>query len=190
MILTERIARGVAAGSVTVAFRRWKTPRVEAGSTFRTVGGTVRVDAVDTVDATNLTDADARASGHDSVGELAATFRGAGADPVFRIALSWVGGDPREALAEDADLSAADLAAIDALLDRLDARIRWARPTLRRLADEPATTAATLVEGLDMPKDALKRRIRTLKEHGLTRSLRVGYELSPRGHAYLKATGR
>ena len=32
---------------------------------------------------------------------------------------------------------------------------------------------------------AFKRDVRKLKELGLTRSLEVGYELSPRGRAYL-----
>ena len=36
-----------------------------------------------------------------------------------------------------------------------------------------------------MEKMAFKRRIRMLKELGLTESLEVGYQLSPRGRALL-----
>lgn len=50
MILTNRIAHGVRAGEVTVAYRRWKRPRVKPGSTFRTgagVGGEAYLSAVE-----------------------------------------------------------------------------------------------------------------------------------------------
>jgi len=102
--------------------------------------------------------------------------------------VAWVGSDAREALAENAVLSPSDIADIDALLDRLDARTPWARTTLNRIAGQPGITAGQLVDGLPLGKDSLKRRIRTLKEHGLTRSLPTGYELSARGRAYLSAT--
>ena len=36
--------------------------------------------------------------------------------------------------------------------------------------------------------EELKRDVRKLKNLGLTLSLRIGYRLSPRGHAYLEAT--
>lgn len=185
MILTERIARAVAAGEVAVAYRRWKRPRVEPGSTFRTVAGVVRVEAIERVRAAELTDADARRAGYDSLAELASAFRGGDADPVFRIELSWVAPDARDALAADADLTPDDIAGLDALLNRLDARTPWARTALARIGREPGITAAALATGLPIERESLKRRIRALKEHGLTRSLRVGYELSERGRAYL-----
>ncbi|TDD32716.1 hypothetical protein E1287_21635 [Actinomadura sp. KC06] len=148
MILTQRITDGVAAGDVTVAYRRWKRPRVKPGS----------------------------------------TFRGDDTDPLWRVTLSWAGSDPRQTLAEDAALSPSDISDIDTLLDRLDARTPWARTTLSRIARQPGITAAKLAATLPTDKDSHKRRIRILKEHGLTRSLPTGYELSVRGHAYLSAT--
>ncbi|WP_206490064.1 hypothetical protein [Rhodococcus sp. KRD162] len=45
-----------------------------------------------------------------------------------------------------------------------------------------------IAEELPIDKDALKRRTRTLKECGITRSLPSGYQLSARGHACLAAT--
>ncbi|WP_157983989.1 hypothetical protein [Nesterenkonia muleiensis] len=188
MILTDRIAHAVAAGEVTVAYRRWKRPRVKPGATFRTVAGLVRVETIESVPAGEVTEDDARRAGYASLDDLTATFRGVEVDPVFRIGLSWVAPDARDALAADADLTPDDVASIDALLDRLDARIPWARTTLARLQREPGITADSLTEGLPVGKESLKRRIRTLKEHGLTLSLQVGYELSDRGHAYLGAT--
>ena len=188
MILTERIAHAVAAGEVTVAYRRWKEPRVAPGTTFRTVAGVVRVDAIESVLFSALTDADAQRAGYSTLADLQATFHGDDTDLLHRIVLSWAGPDARDALAADADLSPEDIANIDALLDRLDARTPWARTTLARIAEQPGITASSLVAEVPVGKDSLKRRIRSLKEHGLTRSLRVGYELSERGHAYLGAT--
>ncbi|TSD58621.1 hypothetical protein [Aeromicrobium piscarium] len=185
MMLTGRIAHAVADGAVAVAYRRWRVPRVTAGSTFRTVAGIIRVDRIDRIEASALTEADALAAGHSSLAELISTFRGTDADPVFRIALSWAGADQREVLGDCADLAPQDIEAIDALLDRLDARTSWARATLGRIGDRPGVTAAELAGHLPIEKESLKRRLRTLKEHGLTRSLTRGYDLSPRGRAYL-----
>lgn len=183
MILTDRIAHGVAAGDVTVAYRRWTDTRgIKAGSTLRTVAGIVRIDRVDRVDLENL---DVSAAGYNSRDELVSTLRGDGAVPLWRITLRWIGPDPRDALAANAILTAAEIDEISTVLKKLDARVCWAEPTLYRLADQPGMTAAQLAEGLPIDKDALKRRIRTLKEHGLTRSLQSGYRLSLRGYAYL-----
>lgn len=190
MILPDRIAHAVAAGEVTVAYRRWRQPRVRRGSTFRTVAGIVRIDAIECIDPERLGETEAQAAGYDSLAGLKDTFRGDDTDPLFRLALSRNGADPRDALADDADLARDDIAGIDALLDRLDAHTPWARDTLARICAEPGISAAALSADLPLGKETLKRRIRTLKEHGLTRSLPVGYELSPRGHAYLSATGR
>jgi biotin operon repressor len=48
--------------------------------------------------------------------------------------------------------------------------------------------STTLAETLGRERFALKTDIRKLKRLGLTLSLEVGYELSPRGQAYLDTT--
>lgn len=188
MILTNRIAHDVAAGKVTLAYRRWKYPRVKPGSRFRTVAGIVRVEAIDEADPEQIDATAAQDAGYATPDELLATLREDPVGPLWCITLAWAGPDPREARAENAALSPSDITDIDVLLDRIDARTPWARTTLDRIAAHPGITAAQLADGLPLGKDALKRRIRTLKEHGLTRSMRVGYELSARGRAYLSAT--
>jgi hypothetical protein len=42
MLLPLKIARGVADGSVTLAFRRWRRPDVRPGQVFTTAAGLVR----------------------------------------------------------------------------------------------------------------------------------------------------
>jgi Mn-dependent DtxR family transcriptional regulator len=85
------------------------------------------------------------------------------------------------------DLDDDDVAEIDVRLQRMDAgRPRpWTRAVLRFLAESPGTRSAELSEQLGIDQGRLKSDIRRLKRLGLTRSLERGYELSPRGQAYL-----
>ena len=63
MLLKQDTLRGIADGSVTLQFRRWKRPTVKAGGTLLTSIGQLRIDAVDRVELSDITDADARAAG-------------------------------------------------------------------------------------------------------------------------------
>ena len=63
MLLPLKVAQGVADGSVTLAFRRWKKQDVRPGQQFMTAAGMVRVDDVTVVDAEAITDEEARLAG-------------------------------------------------------------------------------------------------------------------------------
>ncbi|MFD6992367.1 hypothetical protein [Streptomyces sp. NPDC059943] len=189
MMLTRAVAEGVARGDVTLAFRRWATSRVSPGGTFLSVAGVIVVETVERIDPVTITPEDARAAGAGGVGDVLATLRGAAGDPVFRIALSYGGPDPRDAIAADAALTPDDVARIAGALDRLDARSTrgaWTRETLRLIEDNRGTRAVDLAGTLGVEKDTLKRDIRKLKTLGLTLSLDTGYTLSPRGTAWLR----
>ena len=56
---------------------------------------------------------------------------------------------------------------------------------LRLIAEKPGVRAPDLAASLGRETLPFKRDVRKLKELGLTRSLPVGYEISPRGRAYL-----
>jgi hypothetical protein len=193
VLLDRATAEGIAAGTVTLAFRRWDRPRLRPGSTQRTVAGVLEVVSVEPVDPAVLTEDDAARAG---VRSLAALHRLLDRRPgahVYRMEVRAAGPDPRVALREDADLSAADRQALDARLDRFDTAARggpWTRRVLRLIADRPAVRAPDLAASLGRETPPFKRDVRKLKELGLTRSLEVGYELSPRGRAYLDGGGR
>jgi hypothetical protein len=105
------------------------------------------------------------------------------------IAVSYLAPDERPELAADDGLSAADVDAITARLDRWDAATApWTRRYLATIGANEAVRAPDLAarEGLDVPR--FKRRVRQLKGLGLTISLDVGYRLSPRGREYLRLT--
>ena len=188
MLISPAVAAGIADGSVTLAFRRWERPRMRPGSTQRTTAGVVRIDTVDEVDPDTLTDDDARRSGVRSLAELQRLLSRRDGARVYRMAVSLAGPDPRVSLREEADLSPEDRAAIDARLDRWDAARAegpWTREVLRLIADRPGVRAPDLAASLGRETLPFKVDVRKLKELGLTRSLPVGYEISPRGRAYL-----
>lgn len=97
----------------------------------------------------------------------------------------------RHALAADANLTATEVAALSDTLAGFDRRSPagpWTHDVLLLIRDHPRTLADRLRGDLELL--AFKRRVRRLKELGLTRSLEVGYELSPRGAECLRREGR
>jgi hypothetical protein len=193
MLLPPKVAHGVADGSASLAFRRWRKQDVQPGATFRTPAGVIRVDAVDVVDPSAITDADAVLAGHPDAATVRRRLAGDAAWPTYRVELSWAGEDPRVALREDADLQDDDVAAIDARLERLDRASShgpWTMVTLDLIRRRPQTRAPDLAAEVGRERDPFKIDVRKLKNLGLTISHRVGYELSPRGRAYLARTRR
>jgi hypothetical protein len=191
MLFEARFWPLIADGSVTVTLRRWKRPQVVAGRRYRTPGGIVEVERVETVDLSDVTNRDARRAGYDSAAALVADLRGDPALPVTRVQFHLVDEpDPRATLAETVKLDADDVAEIDGRLARLDAASAngpWTRATLEAIAASPATRAADLAAAFGRDTAPFKLDVRKLKNLGLTLSLDVGYRLSPRGEAYLAA---
>src|SRR6478735_5440853 len=193
MLLPPKVAHGVADGSVTLAFRRWRKQDVRVGSAFRTVSGVVRVDEVAVVDPAAITDEEAVAAGWPDADRLRRQLDKVLEGDTYRVTLSWAGPDPRVALRESAELSDDDVAAIDAKLDRLDRASShgpWTMVTLDIIRRRPHTRAPDLAAELGRERDPFKIDVRKLKNLGLTRSFEVGYDVSPRGVAYLERTTR
>lgn len=192
MLLDRRTLDAIVAGDVDLVFRRWRRPTVKTGGTLRTAVGMLAIDAVEPVDETTLTDHDARRSGHASLTALLADLAGRD-DPdrrTYRITVRPGGDDPRIALRESAALDAEAIAELDRRLDRLDAAApaevgAWTRAMLRLLAERPHVRAVELAESVGRERAPFKADVAKLKRLGLTISHSPGYELSPRGRAYL-----
>jgi hypothetical protein len=189
VLFERRFWAGIADGSITCTFRRWKRPQVIAGRRYRTAGGIVEVTAVDVVAPADVTDADARGSGYADANGLLADLRGEPDLPLRRIRFRVIAEpDPRAVLAASTELADEDRAAIDARLDRLyraSSRGPWTRATLALIARRPAERAGDLADAAGRERIEFKTDVRKLKNLGLTESLPVGYRLSPRGRAYL-----
>jgi hypothetical protein len=191
VLIDRATAQGIADGTVTLAFRRWDRPRMRPGSRQRTGAGVVEVVSVEQVDPESLTEDDARAAGVPSLARLRRLLERRDGAAVYRMGVRWAGPDPRVALRADSALSDTDRQALDRRLDRLDAvrEVPWTREVLRLIAAHPGVRAPDLAAGLGRETLPFKRDVRRLKELGLTHSLEVGYELSPRGRAYLDGAG-
>jgi hypothetical protein len=120
-----------------------------------------------------------------STDELRSSIAGEGT--LLRIELHLAGDDPRIALRKRLP-EHAELEAIVARLGRIDAASStpWATRYLQLIADQPGIVSRVLAPQAGAEVPPFKRRVRQLKELGLTESLEVGYRLSPRGRAVLE----
>jgi hypothetical protein len=186
MLFRQAILAKVRAGDVSVAFRRWTRPTVKAGGSRVTSIGRLAIDEVRRVSEAQITEADARAAGEASRADLMAALA-SGRGEVHRIAFHLEGEDPRLALREVADLTAADRAALEKRLARMDGAAPWTRQYLDLIDAHRGRRAADLARMVGLETPEFKVRVRRLKALGLTISLEVGYRLSPRGEALRKS---
>jgi len=190
MLFKREILDGIADGTVTLAFRRWRRPTVKAGGTLNTRVGQLAICAVDIIEEDMITQADAHCSGYASRDTLLQALSSYKEGQLYRIAFRLAGQDPRIALRAAYDMDTDTIAALKARLARLDKASRsgpWTHETLSLIAQFPARRAADLANEVGREKPDFKRDVRKLKAMGLTESLEVGYRLSPRGTTYLKA---
>lgn len=206
LLFQRRFHAGLLDGSITLTFRRWEKPHVKAGGRYRVHPiGVVQVDDVRVVRLREVTARDARAAGFAGVAELHAHLaapvkvRGGpaierapltAATPLHRVALHHAGEDDRVDLALEDDLSPEDVAEIARRLARLDAKGPWTRETLALIGRHPRVAASKLARKLGRETLPFKVDVRKLKRLGLTASYEVGYEVSPRGRAFLRARPR
>jgi hypothetical protein len=194
VLFEHRLRDGIADGSITVAFRRWRRPQVVAGGRYRTGLELIDMDAVDVIAEAEVTDADARAAGFADAAAVRTELRERPAPQdalLYRLRFHRVGGpDPRAVLAAAVHLDEDALDEIDRRLDRLDGASShgaWTRPVLFAIAKRPGVRAPDLAASFGRETPPFKLDVRKLKALGLTESMRVGYKLAPRGRAYLVA---
>ena len=180
-------------GDITLTVRRWRAPQARVGGQYRLhSGGAIEVSAVDVVEASDLTERDAQLAGFKSLKALLRSFAKHEGGSLYRVAFTYIGElpDPRAELAEDDQLSDADIADIRARLDRMDGDHPWTRDALWLIEDNEGVRAGDLAPALSMETQRFKTNVRRLKSLGLTQSLETGYRVSPRGLAFLEAEGK
>ena len=187
MLIPVAILRGIADGTVTLAFRRWDAPRVRPGGRQRTSIGVIAFDAVEPVARSRLTATDARQAGFSSLADHLRFVDRRPTGTIHRIRLRLDGPDPRVALRERIP----DETEVDIILGRLERLDRashhgpWTAEVLRTIGERPSVPALELAASFGRERAPFKLDVRKLKELGLTESLRPGYRLSPRGRTVL-----
>ena len=187
MLLNRATLDAIATGEITLVYRRWKRPTVKTGGSLRTAVGMLAIESVDRIPMRSITADDAHRAGYRTRSQLLQELSAREGD-CYRIEVSLGGTDPLEALRLEADLDERDLEELDRHLDRLDRsgpHGAWTRQYLSVIAEHPHVRAEDLASELGVDKPTFKTSVRRLKALGLTISHSPGYELSPRGRAYL-----
>jgi hypothetical protein len=190
MLFSKSAWAGLADGSITVTFRTWAKPQAKAGGRYRVAGMLLEATDVREVEVHTLTDVDAVAAGERDLPTLLKRLKDpAPGSTVWRVDLQYVGIDDRIERRTVADLSDDDIATLRTKLDRLDrhAPKPWTRTTLQLIEKYPGVVSTALARHTGQERPDFKINVRKLKEMGLTESLKVGYQLSPRGEALLRA---
>ena len=176
MLFRHEFHPGIADGSITCTYRRWKRPQARPGGRYRVAPlGMIEVTAVSTVHFGGITQADAARCGL-SLDALTRDLREPSADElVHRIDFRFAGRD----MPAPPDLS-------DEVLERKLARYPWADDFLRLIDSRPGVAARLICQDVRRDRKSFKADVRKLKALGLTESLEIGYRLSPRGRRWLR----
>lgn len=70
MLLKRSLLDLIAAGKVSVVFRRWKKPTVKAGGRLRTAVGELAIEKVEVIEVQRITEKDAQQAGYAAKAEL------------------------------------------------------------------------------------------------------------------------
>ena len=190
MLLRTAVLERIVRGEISLVFRRWRRPTVRTGGSLRTALGVLHIVDVAAVEESDVSAADAAAAGYASRAALLADL-GSREGQLYRIAVEYAGADPRIALRQKDALSEADTddPATPAGTPRHEVAGRSVDPA--RAGRDPQANPGLACPGIGAArwvreKDWLKPQVRKLKNLGLTVSLTVGYELSPRGRVALQ----
>ncbi|HUQ01795.1 MAG TPA: ASCH domain-containing protein [Kofleriaceae bacterium] len=186
---------GLESGAITLTFRRWQKPHVRPGGRYRCHPiGVLEVDAIDKVTVATITQDDAARAGFPSREALVEYLAELGpleaATELYRVVLHHGGDGDRVELALAAELTPEDVAGIAKKLAAMDRAEAWTRRTMAIIDKHPRVAASKLAAKLGRETQPFKIDVRKLKKLGLTQSFEVGYEISPRGRAYLAAGSR
>ncbi len=189
MLFKQKTLEGIKAGNISLAFRKWKKSAAKAGGKMKTALGIIEILDVVEVNEKDLKSADALNSGFTNLEELLVTLREIKEGTIYKIKLRYSSVDPRIELRKNDAITQAEFEKTHNKLKSLDKHSKqgsWTLEILNAIQSNPHLRAADLSKIVNHEKDWLKINIRKLKNLGLTISHEVGYELSPRGKAFLK----
>lgn len=193
LLFEKRFHAPIVDGTVTLTFRKWDKPKVKPGGRYRCHPiGVLRVDAAERVKLGAVSVADAKSAGFADRAELVAYLGRFGADDateVTKVRFAYEGDGDRSELALDDALTPADRATLAKKLAAMDERSEagpWTARAFALIDEHPRVAASKLAKQIGWETAPFKANIVKLKKLGLTMSFEVGYEISPRGRAFLR----
>jgi hypothetical protein len=195
LLFKKPFHEGLVNGTITLTFRRWEKPHVRAGGRYRCHPiGVLEVEDIRSVTVSRIGADDAKNAGFVSLEDLVAYLRELGplddSTTVYRVALHHAGDGDRVALALEDTLTTEDVRDLSAKLAKMDGQKPWTQKTLALIENHPRVAASKLAVRLGRETPDFKANVVKLKKLGLTQSFEIGYEIAPRGRAYLEATRR
>jgi len=189
MLIKQKHLEGIKAGTISLAFRKWKKLAVTAGSLVKTSVGVIKIVSTKEISLKEITDSEANKAGFSSAQALIQLLESQKDGLIYKIEVAFDSEDPRVELRENVTLEDEDFETLKAALDNLDkfSKVgKWTTKTLQVIQENPKMKAADLAGKAKKEKEWLKLNIRKLKGLGLTISHEPGYTLSPRGEEYLR----
>jgi hypothetical protein len=195
LLFKKAFHEGLVKGTITLTFRRWEKPHVRAGGRYRCHPiGVLEVEDIRSVTVRTIGADDAKRAGFPSLEALLAYLGELGpvddSTAVYRVELHHGGDGDRVALALEDTLTAEDVRDITAKLAKMDGKEPWTKKTLSLIEKHPRVAASKLAPRLGRETPDFKANVVKLKKLGLTQSFEIGYEIAPRGRAYLDLEAR
>lgn len=185
MLFKQHILDGIANGTISVAFRRWKQANVHKGSQLHTTIGLIEIMSIAIISELDINESDVRLAGFSTREELFKEINSFSPEgDIYRIEVTRIGDDPRKELRERDTLTEEEFAELITRLKRMDkasSHGSWTTEFLCLIAKHPGVRSTELAETIGWEKEKLKLNVRKLKNLGLTISLGTGYMISPRG---------
>lgn len=189
MLFKQKHLEGIKAGTISIAFRKWKKLTVTAGSLIKTSVGVIKIISTKEISLNEISDSEANQAGFTSAQALTQLLESQKEGLIYKIEVAFDSEDPRIELRESVTLDEEEFETLKTTLENLDkfSKVgKWTTKTLQVIKENPKMKAADLAVKAKKEKEWLKLNIRKLKGLGLTISHEPGYTLSPRGEEYLR----
>lgn len=193
MLFKQKHLDGIKAGTISLAFRKWKKLAVSAGSLVKTSVGVIKIISVKEISLHQITDSEANKAGFSTAHSLIQLLENQKEGMIYKIEVAFDSEEPQSELEENVMLDDDEFESIKAALDHLDkfSKVgKWTTKTLQAIHENPKMKAADLAVKAKKEKEWLKLNIRKLKALGLTISHEPGYTLSSKGREYLRAISK
>ncbi|MBP1996670.1 hypothetical protein [Paenibacillus eucommiae] len=190
MLFKNHILDGIAKGEISLAFRRWKSARVNSGSRLHTTIGVLEIVSIEAIHDWEISDEDIKQAGFSTREGLLKEINSFSNDGnIYRIVLVHIGADPREELRERNELTEQEFVEVRGKLERLDKASPhgpWTAKFMCIIKQYPGLRSTELASAIEWETEKFKLNVRKLKNIGLTISLGTGYQISPRGEVVME----